>query len=91
MGALARGDATTGAQRLRNWLRRTLKQPEPARTEDLSDLCADGEIEWSLGDAAIGGSLLQAVLALPDDDDLLAPLRERARALLAAGPGVDLP
>lgn len=82
LGQLMDGEFDAGRATLAKWVRRVRRYPVEKQAEELEDLCFDGEMEFTLGDPAIGRVLLEAVASVPCGNDQMSPAIDRAQELL---------
>jgi hypothetical protein len=65
IGLLMQNDLAAGKQMIEKQLQKIAKKKLPARADELEDLLGFADIEFTLGDAAIGKCILQLIAAMP--------------------------
>jgi len=86
------GNVEEGRRLLAAFVNRMKRWSTQKRSEELSDMCFDGELELQFGDPKIGRELLAVVAAFSPkaaDDDLLNFAITRAKELIGIPPQTD--
>lgn len=86
-GKFLDGDIEAATELLTSYIKKVRRRPALQRAEEIGDICFDGEIEFTLGNAELGRLMLELVARMKLGDDLIDPAIFRARELLGQGQG----